>query len=226
MIDYLILILSTDWFLAYWGSIGIDVSDIRIKLGIQQGCRGIVEETLSGSENLYLGDCSDDRSRKATLEFRSLLRKWGAESETSATLMEWVGLSHEELTFVGMCAGFNRELAAIEDSSRNLNLDFAIRSEVRKAWGEYQVPATIYRTICLNSESPWDIRTRHFLSSPTTLVNQLWRVLVHHNFRDFWTTLGGRLTRQQLQVLTAWYRIRLKSIADKDWPDVMPDFMT
>jgi hypothetical protein len=103
MTDYLIILLSADWFLPYWEDIGIDIAEIK-KIDIQQGCREIVDEMLDGAETVFMGDCSEDRMRKTASSFLALLRRLDAELEVSATWTEWAGMSHEALTAVVLCA--------------------------------------------------------------------------------------------------------------------------
>jgi hypothetical protein len=61
MVDKLVFLLSTDWFKPYWSGIGIDI-DEAAKTSVQQGCREIVAQILSGTKSYYLASFSDDRT--------------------------------------------------------------------------------------------------------------------------------------------------------------------
>ena len=223
MTDYLIMLLSTDWFLPYWTEIGIDIAEEK-RIGIQQGCREILEEILGGADSLYLANLSKERKEATKSKFIALLRRCEAEPELSATRKEWENLSHRELTAVFLCAEFNRDIPSADGSGVAPYLEFPIRAEVVKAWEAHALKASVFRDICLSSKTEWDIRTQKMLVSPKTLVNQLWRVLLDHRLQAFWADLRARLTPQQLQQLASWYRAMIK-ITSKDDRPVLPSYM-
>lgn len=224
MTDYLVLLLSTDWFLPFWTEIGIDIADNR-KLCIQEGCRHIIDELLNGDDNFFLISFSEDRRRVTREQFLALLRQCEAESEASATFSEWEKLSHRELTAVVAYAGLNAKVPSADGSTNVPYLEFAIRVEVMQLWEIYRLDPAIFRNICLNSNTKWDLRTQKLLSSQRTLVNQLWRVLLNHRFRSFWADLQQRLSSQQLQELVSWYRAVTKAQMDGDRPDLIPSYI-
>jgi hypothetical protein len=225
MTDYLVLLLSTDWFLPYWTEIGIDITDDE-KVGIQRGCRQIIDEILDGADSFYLASFSEERKQMTESKLLALLRQWGAEREMAATCNEWRNLSHGELSAVVQCAMLNAEVPSADGSGEVPCLEFAIRVEVVKAWEAHSLKASVFRDICLGSKTTWDLRTQKLLTSPRTLVNQLWRVLLDHRFRAFWTDLQKRLSSQQLQELVSWYRAMVKEKAHEDRPDLIPSYIS
>lgn len=225
MTEYLVLLLSTDWFLPYWTEIGIDMVDAK-KVGIQQGCRHIIDQIAAGDNSTFVLSFSGDHRQETGSKFLALLREWEAEPEVSATLREWENLSHRELTAVVECAMLNGEIPSADGSGNVPCLEFAIRVEVVKAWELHSLKASVFREICLSSQTSWDLRTQKLLSSPRTLVNQLWRVLLDHRFRAFWTDVQQRLSSQQLQELVSWYRAMVKAKAHEDRPDLIPSYIS
>ncbi len=99
IVDYFILLLSTDWFLPHWPEIGIDVAEPK-KVGLQQGCREIAKQVLGGADNYFLAGFSEECSQETHAMFLALLRRWNAEPEMWATWNEWANLSHQKLTAV------------------------------------------------------------------------------------------------------------------------------
>src|SRR5947199_10858238 len=99
MIEFLVLLLSTDWFLPYWAEIGIDVAEDK-KIGIQQGCREIVEEILGGDDSTFLRSFSERHRREAGSGFLALLRRTDAQPELSTTRTELAPLSHTDLSAI------------------------------------------------------------------------------------------------------------------------------
>ena len=223
MTDYLIMLLSTDWFLPYWTEIGIDIAEEK-RIGIQQGCREILEEILGGADSLYLANLSKERKEATKSKFIALLRRCEAEREVSATRTEWGNLSNRELTAVVQCAGLNRDIPSADGSGAALYLELPIRAEAVKTWEAHDLDPAVFEDICLSSKTEWDIRTQKMLTSPKTLKNLLWRVLLDHRLRAFWADLRERLTPQQLQQLASWYRAMIKTISKDDQP-ALPSYM-
>jgi hypothetical protein len=83
MVDRVVMLLSTDWFLPYWYLIGIDASEP--KLCVQKGCRQIVHEVMNGATNYYHTNFSDERFRATRQSICDLTRKCrlGESSEMS-----------------------------------------------------------------------------------------------------------------------------------------------
>lgn len=225
MTEYLVLLLSTDWFLPYWTEIGIDIANAK-KVGIQQGCRQIIDQITNGDDSTFVLSFSEHHRQEAESKFLTLLRKWESEPEVSATFREWENLSHGELSAVVQCAMLNAEVPSADGSGNVPCLEFAIRVEVVKAWEAHSLKASVFRDICLSSKTTWDLRTQKLLSSPRTLVNQLWRVLLDHRFRAFWMDLQKRLSSQQLQELVSWYRAMVKAKVHEDRPDLIPSYIS
>jgi len=225
MIDFLVILLSTDWFLPYWREIGIDIEETK-RVAIQQECREIVNEMLDGKESIFLSDCSEERKHATSSKFLAAMRKCDAELAIAATWTEWASLSHEELNAVVLCSLLNREMSSPDSASGDPPSDFVLRAEVAKIWEAYALSPSIFRDICLNSTTEWDIRTRHVLSSPRALVNQLWIVLLYGRLRAFWAYIRGRVAAGQIQDLIDWYRAMIKSRVKEDRPVRIPSFMS
>jgi hypothetical protein len=217
MTDELILLLSTDWFLPHWSEIGIDIAEAK-KLAIQLGCRKIIDEILEGAESFFLCDFSEERIQETKGEFLELLRRCDAVVESSAAFDMWANLTHRESTSAVMVSSLNREVDSTEESGRGPQLPSHIRTEVKNTWDTYALDPTIFREVCLNSETVWDVRAQRLLNSPQSLVNQLWSFLLGRRVRSFWEKLRERLTREELMELVSWYCAKAKSIGADNWP--------
>lgn len=224
MIDDLILLLSTDWFLPYWVELGIFIKEEK-KIEVQQGCRQIVNAELARANDRYLADVSEERKRTTGTTFRKLLRKCGTEKDLAAALSEWKNLSHNELSAVVECAMFNSQIPSADGTGEVPYLEFSIRAAVIEMWETYRLSASVYRDVCLGSQTSWDIHVQKLSVSPKTLVNQLWRVLLNRRLHTFWSKLGERLTSEQLKVLTSWYRAMIRIELQEDRSDLIPSFM-
>ena len=67
------MLLSTDWFLPYWTQIGMEIAKDK-KIGIQQGCREIVEHITAGDESTFIRSFSENHKQEAESQFLALLR--------------------------------------------------------------------------------------------------------------------------------------------------------
>ena len=224
MTDYLIMLLSTDWFLPYWAEIGVNLAEVR-QIGIQQGCREIVKQMLSGCQDFYRSNVSPERKQETDARFLTLLRKWDAESEVSEAQEKWANLSREKLNPAFMCTSHTIELVRQNRQEGGPDLDSTIRAEVVKLWEELHMNPPRFPDICLESKSDWDVYTRSLLTNPQTLANILNSVLRDRNFREFWTHLHHRLTPQQLKELGSWYRAMNINKFHEDRPGLIPSYM-
>lgn len=204
MIEYLILLLSTDWFLPYWTEIGIELDEEK-KIEVQRGCRRIVDQITDGDSSLFLRSFSTSHRGRIESSFRSLLQASASEPQVSAIAKEWDNLSHKQLTAVWMCAMFNGEILAADGSATEPSLEFPIRAAVAKTWETYALSASTFQDISSASRTEWDKRIRTLLVSPKSLANQLWRVVLDHRLRAFWAEVRQRLTPDQLYKLVSWY---------------------
>jgi len=225
MTDYLLLLLSTDWFLPHWTEIGIDISDETAKVEVQQGCREIVGAILNGLPDFFFADFSDDSIHETESKFQALVSRVGVRLKVSSTLAEWSSLSHQELNAAWLCASLNSQIASADALGQGPQLEFPIRASVIKTWELHPLSAEVFRDVCLSSNTEWDIRIGKLLLNPRALVNRLWKVLVNHRLRVFWTDLRDLLSAKQLQQLASWYRAMIRSNSKEGQPVLLPSYI-
>jgi hypothetical protein len=225
MTDDLIMLLSTDWFLPHWADIGIDLAEDR-RIGIQQGCRQIINQILNGAESLFYCNFSEERKEETRSKFLELLRAWNAEAEVTATYQEWLGLSRPDLNAAWTCSHLNQKISLGDIPIDIPELDREVRAAVLKVWDQYALKPSTFRDICLNSKTEWDAYTRTALGEPSSLASQLHRVLLDHRLREFWIHLSQSLTSHQLQDLVSWYRLMIRSMSHEDRPDLIPSYFS
>jgi hypothetical protein len=210
-IDYLVLLLSTDWFRPYWSDIAIEVDD-SVATSIQKGCREIVKQILSGVDNYVFVSFSEQRRKETHVLLESLLNKLGAEEAFSATLNEWTATIHDETTAAWVYARLTRDLFADRIGKREPRPDPLIERVMADAEVSYELDPVEFREICTKSQSAWDAYIGGLTpDQPTFLADTLAAVLRVHRFRSFWESMIGKLTPHQRQDLIAWYRSRAKS---------------
>lgn len=150
--DKLVMLLSTDWFKPYWSSIGVEV-DGAPKTSIQQGCREIVRQILSGAKSYYLASFSDDRKNKTRAMLESLARQAQAEAVLRA-VEEWTKMSDEELKAAWIYTTLTDDLFSREIREGDPKLDPAITAIVTSAQKKYDLAPFEFLEKCESSETP------------------------------------------------------------------------
>lgn len=215
MVDKLVILLSTDWFKPYWSGIGIHI-DEAAKPSVQQGCREIVAQILSGAKSYYLASFSDDRKNKTRSMFESLARQTGAEAVLKV-IEEWDKMSDEELKAAWIYTGLTDDLFSREIREGDPKLDPAITAIMTSAQRKYDLAPFEFLEKCAPSETPWDQYTRELTpEQPTALADDLAAVLTARRFEAFWNSVRDRLTPAQRDELIAWYREMAKARSRRD----------
>lgn len=210
MTDYLIMLLSTDWFLSLWPEIGIVVTD-SMENGIQEGCRTIVRSFMDGKEEYYDIDFSDKRRDETDSMFVELLERTGTKEAVSATLSDWTGRPRDVLSTERMLRMLTRELQLNDSWDSGPHLDTSIRSEVVKARVNNLLDPGCFEKMSLESPSAWDVYIRRiFGDQPTSLSDNLAPFIRERRLRALWHRLSERLSLEQMQLLIAWSRAKAK----------------
>lgn len=81
------MLLSTDWFLSYWSTIGVDLAQ-AVKESLQSGCREIVGQIISGAEEYSFVSFAAERREETQRRFRNLLEETGVSQSCVATINE------------------------------------------------------------------------------------------------------------------------------------------
>jgi len=215
MVDKLIMLLSTDWFKPYWSSIGIEVDEAR-KTSIQQGCREIVKQILSGAKNYYHISFTEERKKTTQAMLESLAQKSGADPILRA-IEEWAKMSDEEQKAAWIYTSFTDDLFSHDIREGDPKLDPAIIAIMAKAQRKYDLASFEFLEKCESSETSWDQYTRELTPElPTALADTLAAVLTAHRYETFWNTVRDRLTTAQREELIAWYRDMAKARSRRD----------
>jgi hypothetical protein len=215
MLDKLVMLLSTDWFKPYWSSIGIEVEE-TVKTSIQQGCREIVRQILSGAKNYYLASFSDDRKNKTQTMLESLAQQAQTEAVLSA-VEEWTKMSDEELKAAWIYTTLTDDLFSRESREGDPKLDPTITAIMTSAQKKYDLAPFEFLEKCESSETSWDQYTRELTPElPTALADDLAAVLTARRFEAFWKSVRDRLTPAQREELTSWYREMAKARSRRD----------
>jgi hypothetical protein len=224
MTDELIILLSTDWFLAYWQRIGIDLAGAK-KICIQQGCRTIVSLMVGNANRMYQVDFTEERKRKTDAEFSSLLIECNSDEELTATRKEWENRTDKDNNAGWSWYHLNQIICSPRVEERFPVLSEDVRSCVSDVWKQYDFRESDTRASCSSSFSEWDVRIHSVLGGPDTLHALLNHVLRDHKLQAFWDRLQERLTAVQLLKLIDWYREATIAMTRGEQPDLIPSFV-
>lgn len=227
---FLIMLLSTDWFLPFWSEIGFD-ADIEMKARMQEGCREIVRTVIVGKSKDDEGefdyiDWREELELKANSMLLELIEKLDAKGAASAVLEEWKPRDHDGLTSTLMLSMLTHELIEGVGLDASPAPDVSIRAAVMEATISYGLDPRQFEEISTKSESSWDKYIRSLLDLdeiPDALSNNLVPAVHLHRLRVLWNRVSERLTGRQRQELLSWYRPMAKS-RGLPW-DPIPSFI-
>jgi hypothetical protein len=170
MVDKVVMLLSTDWFLPFWSVVGIEAS--QQKLCVQNGCRQIVHEVMNGATNYYHINFSDDRLRATRQSIRDLARKCRLSESSEMSLEDLVDSRPEREQFY-KGAWLFRTLA--NNLANDDRLDASTKIVLERTRRKHAVMDDLdFEQLCLRSNSAWDNYTRSLTPKlPTSLANFL-----------------------------------------------------
>lgn len=219
LIDSLVMLLSTDWFKEYWPIIGIDL-DEKASMAMQEGCREIVGQIMSGANEYWLANLSDERKWETRLRLKSLMKKLNLESVTNPAFEEWTQVDNEELDAGALYETLTSDLLSDEIAE---DLDSDIKSSVACIYHQTEYGQVNFEDLCLRSRTDWDNYIRGLTPElPSALVDTLLAFLKARRFKTLWCSLRKTLTLAQREELIARYRKMAKAFAG--W-DVIPAYL-
>ena len=223
MIDYLVMLLSTDWFGPYWSSIGVEVGeDVRAPLRL--GCRDIVRQILSGEEHYYLASLSDKRKAETRATLESLMRNCGAPESLHGVVNRWAALTDDELKAAWICNDFTTDILSGNGRKGDPKLDAKIVDGLAASRKNYEIDTFEFSQISLASPSTWDAHVRGLTpEQPTALADNLASVVEYQRLEELWNSTKARLTVAQKDQLVSWYHEMAKARGRRD---IVPAFLS
>jgi hypothetical protein len=215
MVDRVVMLLSTDWFLPYWYVVGIDASEQ--KLCVQKGCRQIVHEMMNGATNYYHINFSDERLRATRQSVRDLARKCGLGESSEMILEDLVGSRPEREQF-NMGAWLFRTLA--NNLANDDQLDASTKIVLERSRSKHAVMDDLdFEQLCSRSNSAWDNYTRSLTPElPTSMADFLSVNLVG---AQLLTSVLAQLTQAQRDGLLSRFQFIARSVTgvdvDRNW---------
>lgn len=205
MIDQIVMLLSTDWFLPYWFLIGFDSED-SAKISIQRDCRDVMKRILGDADEYWLISFSEDRLRDtfASLEFS--LDKAGIAKEAWLDLQQWALLSNDQLRLGWYIAYLTEALLSNQLGNDGLLLDPKIKEILLRAQERNADPQISLVELAEESRSSWDSYIKKLTPDQPNYVPEHFQVLIAaRSFRSIWKFVQSKLTEAQKRQLIEWY---------------------
>ena len=207
--DTLVMLLSTDWFLPYWSTIGIEAK--KRKDCIQQGCREIVRHMIAGAEEYYLISFSEDRVNATREALQALAAKCGLDSASSERIAE-LSAPRPERHWQETTAWLLT--VALDELLQDDQLEASIKATLQRAKANFSFDDLDFEQLCMNSRSQWDAYIRQLTPElPTSLSNWIAVAVLAEAKLD---CVLRELNAEQQQHLLARFRGIAKSITRLD----------
>ena len=218
MVDQVVMLLSTDWFLPYWFVVGIDASEEKVC--VQKGCRQIVHEVMNGATNYYQINFSDERLQATRQSIRDLARKCGLGESSEMNLEDLVDSRPERDQFYKGAWLFRALANNLADDDQ---LDAPTKLVLERTRRQHSVMDDLdFQQLCSRSNSAWDNYTRSLTPElPTSLADFLSVDLVASQLL---TSVLSQLTQAQRDELLSRFQSIAKSVTgvdvDRTWRPV------
>lgn len=210
-LDSLVMLLSTDWFLPYWFTLGIGMETEKKSL-IQTNCREIVKQIMSGATEYWQTNFSDERVDKTNAMFQDVLQKCSVDKAVTDKIN---GLIRGEKPPVDEVTGWLvvsiTEQLVHKTLGADHRLDPRITDAIVRTWDMTSrmepVEATELERLCLSSKSAWDVLIRNTTPDlPTKSADYASAVASKDKFQRFWAAISTNLAPNERSELLKWYR--------------------
>lgn len=217
--DRLIMLLGTDWFFPYWNVIALDIDTAKRTI-LQQGCRSIVQQILSGAKEYWLTSFSEERLRKTRSMLKDLLVRSGVKQQVADRIEGLIvsrGNPQIDDGAKWLVIEATRRLVANSADVDQSRLDPAIKRamvQVLDQWDRLDLDQIDFERLGRDSNSQWDQYIRNMTPDlPTYLSDYLKAELfVGDKFAVLWHLIETSLNSKQKEELLNWYRTAAQSL--------------
>jgi hypothetical protein len=219
-VDQLVMLLSTDWFLEHWSEIGITVRREEAAV-LQQGCRDIVRQIVSGVEQYWLTSFADERVRETSLRLERLLEQSGVGPSVVSRMRQLAagqagGQSDEKPAW--LLLEITQMLCRSSAPDRTVELSSRLREIVCRSFTLGAKAAPDFEAENLQSHSHWDEYVRRLTPDlPSSLSDYVASVVrTQGEFAAFWSHVRASSRRADRTEILNWYRRQMSVLAGKD----------
>jgi hypothetical protein len=223
LLNNLVMLLSKEWFEHHWPAIGVTLEKSTRSL-IQQGCREIVSQIMSGAAEYWLISFSPEHLQTTRSMLEALSKRCGAEKDILRAVEEWSAISEEDLKAGWLFETLTEDLLSNDESLIDYALDLELKTIVLRERKPQCFTEIDFARLSSTSRSSWDQYIKQLTPDlPTYLSDMLVSFLKARRFKTFWTAMLGKLTQEQREKLTTWYQITARSRAKRD---IVPSYFS
>jgi hypothetical protein len=218
--DYIVMLLSTDWFLDSWRWIGLEVEE-SIKRNVQIGCRQIVKGMMGNASQYYNISFGEPRKQETVRLLRELLAKSDVGEDFKSRMEEILygpTARFEDSQSAWLIAELTGHIATRTYSAVECRLPPEIVRTVSERWRASETRLPNFEGLNLSSDSSWDVYIRELTPDlPTTLSDLvLVQLITPQRFFLFWQSMKAELSNEQRAELINWYRDAAKRQSGHD----------
>lgn len=223
-IDYLVMLLSTDWFIQFSSGLGFRFSEASQR-EIQAGCRDIVRELMGGAGDYYQIDLSDERQQETHRLLAGLIGAHASGKDDLNIVEEWINGPSDDFRSSVMLRMLTNDLLLGASEESIPEPDFGVRLVVKEEADVERVTMEQFWDASIVSQSTWDRYIRGLFSeTPSALSDIASFAVQEHRLKQLWKRICERLTEHQVDSLINWCRAMAVS---RGIPiDPIPNYLT
>jgi len=216
-LDKTVMLLSADWFMPSWSAIGLNLGEGK-KVPLQQGCREIVKQLMSGAQQYWFIDFSLERVAATNAVFQALVDRVGVGPAAFARLSALIGEKEDP---TGIDENTQWLVVSITEQVLDGSLDEwplsqpfrQILDEVQAMWNKMGLKSDAFDLAGMASTSAWDEYLRSCTPDIPSMLSDYASSLVGQiKFSMLWQFFSGQVPQQQRDELIGWYRKVARSI--------------
>lgn len=212
--DHLTMLFSTDWFLPYWASAGLAVTN-KQKQDLQAAFQKAVVDMVGSDKQYYHVDFTAARiARTKSLFVRALQNALG---RVEANNIDLVRTTETHGALFDLLSSLSDLLFAEHMDTSLPALAEDVRVQAGAIWCNIDVTGIDFVSLCLNSDTKWDTYTRSLTPDlPDMLANYAVERFSIHKFALYWDHVKSTIAGSHVAALTAWYHLAAKDLAGRE----------
>jgi len=209
VIDQVVMLFSTDWFLSQWSAFGLQVDEAAQK-AMQKKCRGIVDQIFGGESDYWQISFDDARlleTRKRLFSAAKECRLSESDIEVITKIADREDEGGDGEVTVNLLWSLTQLLASSFQDGAEDQIPRDLASKISAALLACEEVERDFVSLCLESNTDWDKRIRESTSGlPEYLGDFATGIYVQfHQFVKFWNEIKEIATPSERGVLIKWY---------------------
>ncbi len=219
-IDRLVMLLSTDWFLRHWPSIGIAASDREAKV-LQEGFRGLVKQIISGAEQYWLASFTEERLQKTSIGLDRLLRDANVQTPAALRIRQLAG-DRSRAWFDHKAAWLTLEITRmlLEGAPPDETAELApnLREILMNSYACSAGAQVDFEKEGLQSNSPWDRYMRALTPDLPTFLSDYVSVVIlkDDEIGVFWASVCASSEHPERVEILGWYNRQASALTGEE----------